>query len=311
MVLAGGTSQTLFDLQSGSHQSAVEFLCRGTREVPGYPISGGIVKENEHGPYFARGVKSFPANEQPNQFLGTLALTGVHFDETAILSEHGCHGTLSDMAEAAMRSYVDSEEERGWSLMLFSFYPGVTKEWKNHRGEDQSVEKILARACRRPYGAQPYLGTPVIEGIAVAVSRFCQEHDAEPSKLDGVWRQGWNYLDGALRLIRKNQLENGSIPRCWFKEKPYPRSSLEWNEMLKGVWLRRFRPALSIVYPTGHILDSISPISILLGPDRDWIYNALYFTAQTIESQWVELASEISALAHAIHALKVLGKGWI
>lgn len=300
MVLAGGGSQTLLNLQTQAYQSAVEFLCTATAKIPNYKVPGGIIKENEGSPFFVE--------ERPNEFLGTLAAAGIHFDRVGILTDKGNSGTLSDMAEAAMRKPIAMDEELGWPLMLFSIHPGVTTEWTDQNGETQRVDKILEAACSRRFGAGDCFGSHHLEGVAFAVSRYCLEQDTEPAQLQGAWRRGFDYLQEAMRLIKKNQMDDGSIDRCWFREKSYPRGWNEWKEKWKDVRSRHFHPAYAIIKPTGHLLDAISPLSIFLSPDKDWIYNGLYITAQTIENQWIEMAVHVPALAHAIHALKILGE---
>ena len=109
--------------------------------------------------------------------------------------------------------------------MLFSIYAGVEAEWKNSQNQTCTMEDILQSACNWPYGAGSCLGTHVVDGIAVAVSRYCLEKDLEPEQLEGVWKRAWNWLQNAIRLMRKNQREDGTIQRCWYKEKPYPRIS--------------------------------------------------------------------------------------
>jgi hypothetical protein len=307
MVLAGGVSQTLLNLRTGDYQPAVEFLCCGTREIPNYPIPGGIVKESETGACFVKGSKKFPVNEYPNQFLGTFAMAGVHLDSTPVMTDKGNRMTLADMADVAMQNRTNPDEEQSWSLILFAAHPGTTKEWTNRRGEIQSVELILSKACRRPYGSDPCFGSHLIQGIAFAVRQFCLEQDVDPTQLKGVWRQAWDFLHGAVQRMERSRLDNGALDVCWFREKSFPRSGTELRARARGLLMRRFHPAKAIVYPTGHLLNAIAPASLFLGSDPQWIYDASYVTAQTIETQWIDLAKEISALTHAIRALKILG----
>ncbi len=308
MILARGVMQTLYSVPEGRHKSALEFLCRDTRDVPNYPVAGGAVTEDAQGrPFFSRGMKSFPANDRWNEILGILAVAGIHFSTTPVVTNRGTECTLADMAEAAMQSCVDAEQEPGWSLMLFSVHPGVRAEWKDERDQLWSVERLLESACRRPYGKGSCFGTHVLEGIAFAISRYCMERDTEPSDLQGIWQHAYEYVRGAMRLMRKNQKDDGSFDRSWFRVKTMPRNALEWKEKLADIYFRRFYPARAIVYPTGHCLDAISPLSLFLtDDDRDWIYRATYIVAHTIQTRWVELGEEVSPLAHAVHALKLL-----
>jgi hypothetical protein len=309
MILAGGPSQVLYNVETGRFQPALEFLCTETRRMPNYPIPGGIVKEDASGGvYFSKGAESFPANEYLNEFLGTLASAGVSLKNTRVVSDRGNEFTLIDMAENASKKYVESDQEPSWSLMAFSIHPGVSAEWENEAGEKFSVQRILEKACKIPYGQGKCFGTHVLEGIAFAVSRYCLEKDIEPLQLEGVWAQGYEYVRGAIRLIRKNQKDDGSIDRSWFREQRLPRRIPEWKEKFRDLAGVRYTPAKAIVYPTGHCLDAISSLSLFLNSDREWINTACYIVAQTIENQWLQLAKEISPVTHAIHALKILGE---
>lgn len=307
MILAGGSSQPLYNIYRGEFEPAIEFLCKRTREIASYPIPGGVVREDHGRPCFSKGTgKSFRADDRPNEFLGTLASAGIHLQTTGVVTDRGTEGTLADMADVAMESYRLSEEEQSWSLMLFSIYPGVTKEWKNGRGELMSVERILQSAQQLPYGTGSCFGTHLIEGISFAVARYCLEQDLEPAQLAGAWKQAYEKVAGAIALMKRNQKDDGSVDRCWFREKSFPRRGTEWKEKVRDVLARRQSPAKAIVYPTGHCLDAISPLAIFLAPEQEWLASATYIVAQTIEMQWIQIGREISSITHAIHALKLL-----
>lgn len=309
MILGGGQSQSIFNISTGAHQRALEFLCKETSAIPDYPIAGGIIHEDSGGrPFFVNGNESFPVSIRENELLGTLAVSGVHFESTPVFTNQHRERTLAEVAETAMQTYRTSQAEPGWSLMLFSTYPGATKEWKNESGENMSVEKILAPAIQRPYGEGSCMGTHLIEGVAYAVARFCFEEDVEPSQLEDIWKSSFEYLTKAIALMAMNQQEDGSIDRCWYRERKLPRGRKEWKEKTKDLLSRRYHPARAIVYPTGHCLDAISPLGMFLTSDKDWIYRACYVTAKTIQDDWIPLAAQIPALTHAVHALKVLGE---
>lgn len=309
MILAGGSSQRLYNVFRGEFEPAVEFLCRHTREIASYPIPGGVIREEHGRPFFSKGTgRGFRANERPNEFLGMLAAAGVHLQSTGIVTDRGTEGTLADMADAAIESYALSEEEQSWSLMLFSVYPGVTSEWNNDRGDFQSVERILQAVLALPYGTGSCFGTHMVEGVAFAVSRYCLERDLEPSQLEGTWKQAYEKVAGAIALMKRNQMDDGSIDRCWFRSKSIPRGSREWAEKLKDLVSRRQAPHKAVVYPTGHCLDAISPLALFMSSDQEWLAGATYIVAQTIEMQWIQIGREISPLTHAIHALKMIGE---
>lgn len=293
MILAGGPSQTLYNLSSGTHQRAVEFLCRE---------SAAICQNSNGRPFFVMDEES----NRPNESMGILAVASVHFPTTSIVTAEGQEGTLEDVADAAMKSFSYRIHETSWSLMLFSSYPGVTSEWINDRGEVHSVEKILERECAIPYGEGACFGTHRLEGIAFALRRFCLEQDAEPFQLKGTWAAAYDYVQAAIHRIRANQRDDGSIRRCWFGQRSFPLASLEWREKLKDLAALRLRPDEAIVYPTGHCLDAISPIMELFPSDREWVQRACYILAQTIETGWTGIGRKISPLTHAIHALKLL-----
>ena len=292
MVLAGGPSQTLYNVTSGSHERAVDYLCRNAKSA---------IADDERGrPYFV-----FDRPERLNETLGVLAVSEVHFARTPILTSLGNSGNLEDLAEAAMKSFRDDSGENSWSLMLFSAHPGVTSEWLNDSGELQSVERILRAECSRPYGEGSCFGTHRLEGIAFAIRRFCLQEDVEPSQLNGVWSDAYEYLLGAVRRIQKNQRDDGSLQRSWFRKKSFPTGKLEWKQTLLEVASFKERDA-HLVYATGHCLDAISAIGDFLGDEKEWIQRACYILAQTIEARWTSVGRNIGSLTHAIHALKLL-----
>ncbi len=292
LILAGGPAQTVYNLSSGVHQRAVDFLCQD---------SGAIKEDSRYGPYFAD-----TGDTRAFEFSGILAVAGIHFPGTVIRTDRGNEGTLVDVAGAAMASFVLNEAEHGWALMLFSVFPGILREWNNAKGDLVSLERILQKECTVPYGEGFCFGTHRIEGIAFAVSRCCVEKDIEPHELEGVWKDAYQYLLGAVNLMKRNQKEDGSLDRCWFRETAIPRRPAEWAQRLKDVAAHRFHPAEAVVYPTGHCLDAVSSIAEFVTADREWIEQACYILAQTIETQWTEVGRKVSQLSHAIHALKIL-----
>jgi|GEM_PF-2932326 len=293
MILAGGPAQTLYNLSSGTHQRAVEFLCRE---------SGAIHEDSRGRPVFSIDIQSGRLNET----MGVLAVSDVHFPSTSVITTSGTEGTLEDVADAAMKNFANSSHENSWSLMLFSVCPGVKQEWLNDSGETVSVEKILNEECSIEYGKGACSGTHRLEGIAFAVRRFCLEQDAEPSQLEGIWATAYDYVQGAIRRIRENQREDGSIRRCWFGQKSLRFGSNEWRERLADLTALRLHPEEALVYSTGHCLDAISPIIELFPTDREWVDRACYILGQTIETGWTAIGRKIAALTHAIHALKSL-----
>lgn len=293
MVLAGGASQTLYNLSTGLHQRAVEYIC--------YDAEGAVDENREGNPHF-----TIDRIDRPHESMGIFALAGVRFERVPILTSRGNEGTLQDIAESAMRSFsADTRGEKSWSLMLFSVDPGVTSEWHNSSGNLQSVEQILRGELLRPYGDGCCFGTHRLEGIGFALRRFCLEQDVEPSQLTGVWSDAYDYMIGAIRLIRRNQREDGSLQRSWFRKNLIPTGPLEFREAIKDVASFHNRDA-SLVYSTGHCLDAISSLSEFLLHDEDWIKRACYILAQTIDNHWTTIGRDIAPLTHAIHALKLL-----
>ena len=292
MVLAGGPSQTLYNLSSGVHQRAVDFLC--SEEL-------NAIAEDTHGrPYFSQDPPW-----RPNESLGILSVSGVRMDRTAIVTSRGNRGTLEDLADSAMNTFGDDSLEKSWSLMLFSVHPGVTSEWHNEKGELQSAERILQMACSLPYGKGACFGTHHLEGISFAIHQFCLQQDLEPSQLSGVWQEAYEYVVKALTLMKRNQGDDGSLQRAWFRSKKLPSAALEWRETIRDLASLKGKDA-ALVYATGHCLDAVSAIGEFLSEDRDWIQQACYILAQTIETHWINVGRNIGPVTHAIHALKLL-----
>jgi hypothetical protein len=289
MILAGGPNLTLYNLSTGERRRAVDFLCR----------EAGVIEED------TRGVRFLMDMERLNESLGLFAVSGVHFKGTQVVTSQGNEGTLADLADSAQKIFQEDAREKSWSLMLFSIYPGITAEWVNEKGELQSAECILKGECARKYGKGHCFGTHRLEGISFALRRFCLEQDVEPSQLEGVWLDAYQYIQGAVESIKKTQREDGSLQRCWFRKQPFPSTPLEWRETLKEISSFKKRDE-SVVYATGHCLDAISSLAEFSHDDKEWMQNACYILAQTIETHWTAIGRKIGPLTHAIHALKLL-----
>jgi hypothetical protein len=292
MILAGGPSQTLYNLSTGIHQRAVEFLCREAH---------GAIRENDRGlPYFA-----LDRTHRLNETLGIFTIAGVRLSRTPMVTSKGNEGTLQDLADSAKLLFDNDSSEKSWSLMLFSISPGVTAEWVNEKGERQSVERILKNELSRPHGSGCCFGTHRLEGISFALRRFCLEQDFEPNQLNGIWLEAYEYLQNAVCLMKQNQRYDGAFPRTWFRKKSLPVNSLELRETFSDLWTAR-RPEARLVYATGHCLDAMSPVAEFLTDEKEWIGRACYILASTIETHWTSVCRPIAPLTHAIHALKLL-----
>ena len=71
----------------------------------------------------------------------------------------------------------------------------------------------MALAVKRDCNRETEGGPHHLYGIAYALN----DHLAAGGKLEGAWKQGRDYLDRHIELVRKYQLEDGSFSAAMFR----------------------------------------------------------------------------------------------
>lgn len=306
-ILANGSDYKISD-PLGNGINALDFLLHGTN-VEWYPIKGGIIREDEDGfPYFIEKENGLEAEIHQNLFLGEFSTIGLDLDSTTIVTNLGNKYSLRKMLERAMlHTFLDKlmkhKEEPSWLLTSFARHLPMDS-WKNINGEEISLEGIVAYTNELELGFGSCFGTHVMEGIAVAVTKYMEKTGTTPPKLQSPWREAYERLELGVQLIKKLQRSDGSIPRLWFKSNPIPKNLREFKlaiEQITGAALLRPR---EILYATGHTLDWLVqylPRKILT---QDWVIRVVNVTAKTIVESFHKFSKEVSPLTHAAHALK-------
>jgi hypothetical protein len=307
-ILANGVHYKISD-PWGNEINALDFLLRGTN-VEWYPIPGGIVREDENGyPYFIEKEKGLEADIHLNLFLGEFSTVGVDLDSTTVVTNLGNEYPLRKALDRAMlytfpSKWREIKEEPTWALTSFSRYL-PHGSWKNIKGEEVSLEDILAYANELETGFGSCMGTHVMEGITTAVINYMEKTELPPAKFKNPWQEAYQKIERAISLVRENQRKDGSIPRLWFKLDRMPRNLREVKlgvEQLLGITFLKPR---EILYTTGHTLEWLVPYLSAKALSQDWVVRAVEITAQTIVEHFDKLSKEVSPLTHSAHALKV------
>jgi hypothetical protein len=307
-ILANGVEYKISD-PWGNKIDALNFLLRGTN-VEWYPIKGGIVREDESGyPYFIEKGNGLEAEIHQNLFLGEFSTIGLDLDSTTVMTNLGNEYTLRKLLERAMlHTFPDklreSKEEPTWLLTSFARYI-PTGSWKNIKGEEVSLENIVAYTNELELGYGSCFGTHVMEGTAVALTKYMEKTEITPSKFKSPWREAHERLQLGIQLVKRVQREDGSIPRLWFKSNPIPRNLKEFKLAIEQFIGASFLRPREILYATGHTLDWLIqylPPEIL---SQDWVVSTADITARTIVGFFHKFSKEVSPLTHAAHALKI------
>jgi hypothetical protein len=306
-ILANGTDFKIRDPWDNKI-NALDFLLRGTN-VEWYPIKGGIVKEDKGGyPYFIEKENGLEAEIHQNLFLGEFSTIGIDLDSTKLVTNLGNEYPLRKLLEGAMLyTFPDKlreiKEEPSWVLTSFARYLPMGS-WKNVKGEEVGLEDIVAYTNELELGHGSCFGTHVMEGIAVALTRYMEKTEVTPSKLRSPWREAYERLEIGIQLVKKLQREDGSIPRLWFKSNPIPRNLNEFKLTVEQAIGATFLKPREILYATGHTLDWLIqylPREVL---SQDWVNRIADITARTIVEFFHKFSKGVSPLTHASHALK-------
>ncbi|MCI0454247.1 MAG: hypothetical protein L0Y68_04530 [Candidatus Dadabacteria bacterium] len=307
-ILANGTDFKIRDPWDNKI-NALDFLLHGTN-VEWYPIKGGIVREDKSGyPYFIEKENGLEAEIHQNLFLGEFSTIGIDLDSTKVVTNLGNEYPLRKALKRAMlhtfpNKLREIKEEPSWVLTSFARYLPMGS-WKNINGEEVSIEDIVAYTNELELGYGSCFGTHVMEGIAVALTRYIENTGITPHMLRSPWREAYERLETGIQLVKKLQREDGSIPRLWFKSNPIPRNLKDFKlamEQLIGVIFLKPR---EILYATGHTLDWLIQYLPPKTLSQDWVNRIANVTARVIVEYFHKFSKEVSTLTHAAHAIKI------
>ena len=190
--------------------------------------------------------------------------------------------TIADLIETEKLT-CDEGMELTFKLISFSHYCDSDMTWKNDKGEDWDIPRLIQEELKAPILSNAACGgTHRLTALAYAVrNRAKQGHE-----IDGAWLRAQKYLNDYHRYNFSLQNSDGSFSTEWFRRRE-ARDDLDRRLQTSGhilEWFVYSLPEEQLTDP--RVVKAVKYLSGILAaqPSREW---------------------EIGPLGHAIHALSL------
>lgn len=253
----------------GKRQNTVGYLCYN------YSCKGQRLFHLENGQiaaYIGPGLQG-----HRGQFLAMLAQSKV--DPNYPMRIEGRAFKVADLIDYEKRT-CEAGTELTFKLIALAHYAKHDDKWKNAKGEDWDVARLIREELKQPVVGSACGGTHRMTGFSYAV----RKHEARLLPMDGQWLRAEKFIVAYHDYTYSLQNRDGSFSTNWFASK----GDLQDPQ-------RRLQTS-------GHILEwlvySVPPEMLR---DREVVRGVQYVTTllhQGKNNQW-----EIGPLGHALHAL--------
>ena len=190
--------------------------------------------------------------------------------------------TIADLIETEKLT-CDEGMELTFKLIAFSHYCDSDMTWKNDKGEDWDIPRLIKEELKAPILSNAACGgTHRLTALAYAVrNRAKQGHE-----IDGAWLRAQKYLNDYHRYNFSLQNSDGSFSTEWFRRRE-ARDDLDRRLQTSGhilEWFVYSLPEEQLTDP--RVVKAVKYVAGILAaqPSREW---------------------EIGPLGHAIHALSL------
>ncbi|MBL8820028.1 MAG: hypothetical protein JNL58_28650 [Planctomyces sp.] len=286
--LLSTSEHTPWQIMHGMLALREDFIIRHNGEVvSGLDwISSGPVYKNEH--WFEKtkfGGRAHPYSVpyafegHVNQFLAILSMGGLPLDQQ-FQTQTGPI-TIREMLKNAQMTTNDRDEAT-WTLWALSRYLPPDARWKNAKGEDWSMERLVKIEVDRSLQGAPCGGTHNL--FALAHSRNLYVRTGKP--LRGVWLESEYKIRKYIQQARMQQNSNGTLSSNFFRGREY-----------KPDFDKRMASA-------GHILEFLMLAVTQEELSEPWIRRAIEATCNDLMANRKEYVS-CSPLYHTVNALSI------
>jgi hypothetical protein len=267
---------------------ALDWLLSGRGRLRGWNIRAGGAADK--GPIAVLEPGSKEGQGHPDQWLGYLAQTGMGLDEQIVAG--GREYTVRDLLEQAKWDIYDGMEAT-WTLMAFYAYAPIDMKWRNKRGEEWDVEKVVAMEAGQLGPAEPRQfdagdsacgGSHRLFGLALSVNKYLAETGKRPDELTGGWKLANLKLRDAKRIAREYQQADGTFSANYFN-----RAGTTSNVSER-------------IGTTGHIFEMLVTCMTNEELAQPWMRKAADQLCTMLE-QTRDIQLEVGGLYHACHGL--------
>lgn len=188
---------------NGKELSAQEYLLSGGR------LKGWILSQGDKGVESLLEAGSKTGQGHEDQWLGYLSLSGLKAD-TPIKVGDKTYKVIDLLTQAQWDIYPGMEST--WTLMALSSYLPMDVKWKNKRGEDWTIDRVVKMEAEQDIARSACGGTHRLVGLTVAVNR----HVKEGGPLIDGWKAANDQIRGFIKLAQDNQQADGTFSTNYF-----------------------------------------------------------------------------------------------
>ncbi len=258
----------------GKEMSAQQYLLDGGH------LKGWVLSAGDKGVETLVEAGSKTGQGHEDQWLGYLSLSGLKPD-TPIKVGDKTYKVIDLLTQAQWDIYQGMEAT--WTLMALSSYMPMDVKWKNKRGEDWTIDRVVQMEAGQDIARSACGGTHRLVGLTVAVKR----HLKEGGKLTGGWKAADDQIHGFINLAKQYQQPDGSFSSNYFQIPA--RTSADVGEQIGT---------------TGHTLEFLALAMTDDELKQPWVARAVVRLCQLVD-ETQDFPLECGGLYHASRGLKL------
>jgi hypothetical protein len=174
---------------NGKETSAQEYLLGGGR------LKGWVLTPGEKGVETLLEPGSKTGQGHEDQWLGYLSLSGLKPD-TPVKVGSKTYKVIDLVTQAQWDIYLGMEAS--WTLMALTAYEPLDAKWKNKRGEEWTIDRVVKMEAEQDIAASACGGTHRLVGLTVALNKYMKERGPlkEHVPLEGGWKTAHDKIYG-------------------------------------------------------------------------------------------------------------------
>ncbi|QDU81234.1 hypothetical protein Pla110_29730 [Polystyrenella longa] len=262
------------DQKSDAKINAIDFISNG-------PVFQGKhwFQKSPHGGKAHPFTVPYAFEGHPNQFPAIMTMTDLPLDHKFKTGDGSI--TMEDIVKNAQME-VNNHEGQTWTLWFLTHYLQSDTEWKNARGENWSIERLVQMQNQVVVERAACGGCHNLFALSLARNNYLQEG----GQLRGVWIEANQKILRYTEIARRTQNRDGSFSSDYFRS---PQYSQEFKKRIAT---------------SGHMLEFLMVALPQSQINEPWVRKAV----DNISNDLIRFRNEpadVGALYHAVDALVI------
>ncbi len=311
-VYAYGRNSALYNPKSAKPTNAITYITDGNIK--------GLMPEDARGPWFAEMTSQGTGETQPGQFIAIMLDSGLE-DLMLFTLDSGKQVEVNFFLKRLVNSVATQKDgtvtvngnrdvELGWLLLALARIDNTDSRWTGNTGRPTGTDDIVETVLRRPAGSGEHNGLVAMRGVAAAArahrtqifvrqswafrkkvtvdGKRIAKPDYDTVPISGVWLKAEDRIAKTVRLMKKNQGDDGAFDASWYRGKSAGNGSFTYEKMLYTALVFDF---------LGEALEDEEL-------EAPWVKKTVTYLARSIEANRRNLGKQIEAPAIAVRAME-------